>query len=306
CDAQGKIIGLQGIFWDITEKRRAEERLNRAHSELAASREELRLKNDQMEDDLRMAREFQQAILPQQYPVFPPGVDPQKSLLQFCHRYFPSGAVGGDFFNVIALSDAKAGVFICDVMGHGVRSALVTAIMRALFLELTPLANDPGRLLTQTNRDLRAILKQTGTPLFTTAFYMVVDIERREVAFANAGHPRPLLIHHTTGKVELLRNEDGKSRPALGIFDETVYPTSRTPMQGGDLFMMFTDGLYDVEGPNEAQFSPEWLFEEVQKRTHLAAGALFDELLDAIRKSSVSGHFADDVCLVGVEVAEKF
>ena len=163
-DSSGKIIGLQGIFSDITERRRAEEGLRRTTVELARSREELRSKNEQMEEDLRMAREIQQAIIPQLYPTFPKSAEPQDTLLRFCHRYFPTGAVGGDFFYVRALSDTQAGVFICDVMGHGVRSALVTAIMRALVEELAELATDPGRLLGQINNDLRAILRQRRQP----------------------------------------------------------------------------------------------------------------------------------------------
>jgi len=141
--------------------------------------------------------------------------------VRFCHRYLPTGAVGGDFFNVRALSDDKAGVFICDVMGHGVRSALVTAIMRALVEELAPLADKPGQLLDQINRDLRAILRQSGTPMFTTAFYLVADLDRQLITYANAGHPRPLLIHRTRGHVEILSNDTGRC---------TLPGSSKTPL----------------------------------------------------------------------------
>jgi sigma-B regulation protein RsbU (phosphoserine phosphatase) len=304
-DSAGRIIGLQGIFWDITERKRAEERIQKATEELARSREELRIKNEEMEEDLKMAREIQQAIIPQQYPVFPRSADPKESALRFCHRYLPTGVVGGDFFNVLALSDTKAGVFICDVMGHGVRSALVTAIVRALVEELTLVAADPGQLLGQLNRDLRAILRQSGTPMFTTAFYLVADLATNQICYANAGHPRPLLIHRATGDVELLKNQDGKSSPALGLFPGSIYPASQCPLRPDDLIMLFTDGIYDVSGPNEELFSPEWLLAEVRKRTQLSTATLFDELLAEIRKSSNHGEFVDDVCLVGMEVAAK-
>ncbi len=75
-DETGKVIGLQGMFWDITEKIRIEERVRRTTADLARSREDLRQKNALMEENLRMAREIQTAMLPQQYPTFPQDVPP--------------------------------------------------------------------------------------------------------------------------------------------------------------------------------------------------------------------------------------
>ncbi len=300
-DAQGKIMGLQGIFWDISGRIRAEQQIQQANAELTVSREELRKRNVQMEDDLKMAREVQQAFLPQQYPTFPHGVAPQDSALQFCHRFNPSGTVSGDFFTVVPLSDTEAGVFICDVMGHGVRSALITAMIRALVEELRPLARDPGQFLSHLNRDLRAILQQSDTPMFTSAFYLVADLSAGQIRFANAGHPKPLLVRRAAAQVEPLRNADGKSRPALGLFADSVYPTSQCTLAAGDLVVLFTDGLYDVEGPSADQFGPEWALAEVRKRTGLPVASLFDELLAEIRRASGDAKFGDDVCLVGLE-----
>jgi sigma-B regulation protein RsbU (phosphoserine phosphatase) len=300
-DAQGNIIGLQGIFWDITEKKRAEERVRKATLELARSREELRLKNQEMEDDLRMAREIQQAIIPQQYPVFPKSATAETSRLKFCHRYLPTGAVGGDFFNIIPISDTLAGLFICDVMGHGVRSALITAIVRALVEELTRLATSPGELLSQINRDLRAILKQGGTTMFTTAFYMVVDLETNEVCYANAGHPKPMLAQRSTGEVRQIGNPTGKSNPALGLMDDAVYPTNKITTHRDELFVLFTDGIYDVEKDGDL-LSPEWLACELKKRLQLPVGEMFDEILKELKRISPDEELADDVCIVGVEM----
>src|SRR5205814_6053984 len=142
--------------------------------------------------DLKMAREIQLTMLPQQYPSFPRSAPQPDSLFQFTHRYLPSGTVGGDFFTISALSDHEAAVFICDVAGHGVRSALVTAMVRALVEELKPVATDPGQFLTKLNRDLHAILKQTG--MLTTGFYLVADGKTGIMRFANAGHPKSLLV----------------------------------------------------------------------------------------------------------------
>src|SRR5215831_12287880 len=213
--ADGQIIGLQAIFWDITAQRMAEERIRKANAALAQSRHELQAKNLQMEDDLKMAREIQLTMLPQQYPVFlRPGGAPADTSFQFTHRYLPTGSVGGDFFTVSALSDTLAGVFLCDVAGHGVRSALVTAMIRALVEELKPAAADPGQFLTKLNNDLCAILKHAGTPLLTTAFYLVADGQSGQMRYANAGHPKPIHLRRADGKAVPLLNASGKSHPA--------------------------------------------------------------------------------------------
>lgn len=295
---------LLSVFHDITVRKRAEERERQAMAELAKSQAELRKKNEMLEDDLRMAHEIQQAILPQQYPTFPKGVVPEQSLIRFSHRYQPSGEVGGDFFNVLPLSSTKAGLFICDVMGHGVRSALVTAMVRGLVEELRPIASDPGLLLTRINHDLRTILQQTGTPLFTTAFYLVADLETRQFSFATAGHPKPILIHRGSGASRLLEANDGKPHPALGLFQDSNYVATTIPLESHDLVLLYTDGIYEVEGANETQYDQEMLFRAVKKYSNLPGTEMLDRLIGEITDFSASKKFMDDVCLVAMEIGE--
>jgi sigma-B regulation protein RsbU (phosphoserine phosphatase) len=299
--ADGTIIGLQGIFWDITQQRLADEKIRRINALLAQSRKELRTRNAQMEDDLNMAREIQLTMLPQQYPTFPSWAPLSESAFQFTHRYLPAGSVGGDFFTVSALSENEAGVFICDVAGHGVRSALVTAMIRALAEELKPLATDPGQFLSKLNSDLHSILKHTGTPMLTTAFYLVADWRTGTMRYANAGHPKPLLIRRNARQVEPLANAAGKSEPVLGLFEDAAYRTSEVKLSPEDIVMLFTDGLYEVQDRNDELYSQAMLVAGVQRRAQLPAPQLFDELLAEIRRFSGDIGFADDVCLVGIE-----
>src|SRR5262245_54645422 len=296
----GKIMGLQGIFWDITQQRLAEERIRKANALLAQNRKELRLKNEQLEEDLTMAREIQLAMLPQQYPAFPRQAAAADSVFQFTHRYLPTGTVGGDFFTVSALSDHEASVFICDVAGHGVRSALVTAMIRALLEELKSLAGDPGKYLTKLNSDLHAILRHAGTPLLTTAFYFVADWKSGVMRYTNAGHPKPLHLRRSAGQAGPLANVGDKPQPALGLFEQAAYQTSEVKLERNDLIMLFTDGLYEVQGRKEL-YSQGLLVTDVHRRLQLPASELFDEILEEIRQFSVDGKFADDVCLVGME-----
>jgi sigma-B regulation protein RsbU (phosphoserine phosphatase) len=302
--ADGATLGLQGIFWDITPQRLADEKIRRVNALLAQSRKELRVKNLQMEDELKMAREIQLTMLPQQCPAFPRSGAAAESAFLFTHRYLPTGSVGGDFFSVSSLSETQAGVFICDVAGHGVRAALVTAMVRALVEELKPVATEPGQFLTKLNSDLCAILKHTGTPMLTTAFYLVADWRAGTARYANAGHPKPLHLRRSAGLVQPLANASGKSQPALGLFEDASYQTSEAMLCPKDLIMLFTDGLYDVQDRHNELYSQALLLASVRQRAALPAPQLFDELLQEIKDFSAGTGFTDDVCLVGLECAE--
>ena len=302
-DESGKVIGLQGMFWDITEKIRVEEQIRRTTADLARSREELRAKNNVMLENLRTAREIQLTMLPQQYPTFPASAAPEASAFQFVHRYEPAETVSGDFFSLTAISDTEVGVFICDVTGHGVRAALVTAMIRALAVELKPLAREPGEYMRKLNTDLCSILKNTGSPMLTTGFYAVADCRTGTLRFANAGHPKPLIIRRATGQVEPLVNASGRSQPALGLFEDPPYTTSEAKLTPGDFLMLFTDGLYEVQGEHEELYSQQRLMLDVKNLLARPPGVLFDELLAVIRAFALNGEFDDDVCLVGVTFA---
>jgi sigma-B regulation protein RsbU (phosphoserine phosphatase) len=292
-DARGRIIGVVGVGRDITARKQAEEKL-------ARYAEELREKNAEIEDDLQMAREVQQAFLPQQFPAFPRTASVEESALLFVSRYFPTMTLGGDFFHVLSLSDTRAGVFICDVMGHGVRAALVTAIQRTLVEELHHLADRPGEFLTQMNASLLSILRRTHSPLFASAFYIVADLAAGTLTYANAGHPRALHLRRDQGVVEPLAH--GKPGPALGVFSDSVYLAYETRISPNDLCILFTDGLYEVENARGELFDLNLLREVLQMRLQRPTEELFDEILNEVRRFSATGGFADDVCLVGMQV----
>jgi|GEM_PF-1595087 serine phosphatase RsbU (regulator of sigma subunit) len=289
-----------------TERQRAVEALRKLNEELeqrvAARTSELLEKNEQMQSDLRMARELQLAFLPQKYPSFPRDVGSEQSALRFCHRYLPTDDIGGDFFDVMPLSDTEAGVFICDVMGHGVRAALVAATLRGLVGELSSRARDPSLFLSEINRALLATLRRVNTTMFASAFYLVADVASGQVCFANAGHPSPLHVRRSELVVESLyaNNQAGS---ALGLFEDSVYPTVRRKVAADDLVVLYTDGLYEVYDVNGQQYGEERLLAALRKRIHLPCTELFDEVLQEMRRFSHTNTFADDVCLVGMEIA---
>ncbi len=290
---------------------RAEAARNQARAELLALNAqledrvvrrtaELGAKNRQMEEELQMARELQISLLPQQYPAIPTGAAPHESALRFLSLYFPTGNVSGDFFSVFPIGEKAAGILICDVMGHGVRSALVTGMIRGLVEEHSRLATEPGQLLTRINRALTVIFKQAGTTMFATCFYVVADIEHAELRYANAGHPTALHVR-PGGATEKL-DGIGARGPAMGIFATAEYATAVRPMAPGDLVMLFTDGLFEVEDATGAFFDEDQLRATVSRHAQLAPEEFFERVLAEVRKYSHSETFADDVCVVGMQI----
>ncbi|HYG23262.1 MAG TPA: SpoIIE family protein phosphatase [Verrucomicrobiae bacterium] len=264
--------------------------------------DELRKKNAQLEADFSMAREIQQIFLPNQYPTFPQWETPERSALGFSHRYLSAEAVGGDFFDFFAINDSTCGVLICDVMGHGMRAALITAIMRGLIEELMLTAGDAGRFLTEINRSLRAILRQTREPFLATAFYGVLDVGAAEMRFANAGHPSPFFLSWNRRLVEPLKHFDARHGPALGLFERSVYPTCRIELSGRDRLILFTDGIYEVNNEAGEEWGQQRLLEMVQSGLDSPTEKIFDDLLREAQRFSGTSTFEDDVCLAGVEV----
>ena len=295
-DSNGNIIGTFGLSRDITEKKRAEEKL-------AALARELREKNEALEQDLEMARELQQAMLPRRYPRFPHHASKEESAARFYHFYQPSMSVSGDFFEVLKLSDTSAGIFICDVMGHGVRAALVASTVSALVGQLRDYLGDPGEFLARLNRALRSTLEYySEVPLFASAFYLLADLEKGELRYANAGHPNPLRVHCTRDRADTYPLNGNKHGPALGLFNDAVYPNSHCELSPHDTLLLFTDGLFEVEGPGGDIYDYRRLLEAVNRRRELPAFQLCHEVIEEVQRFSAGRNFSDDVCLVAMEV----
>ena len=296
-DAQGNIIGTFGVSRDITEKKRAAD-------ELARLTEELRVKNESLEQDLEMARELQSALLPQRFPNFPHDSSEQDSAVRFYPFFRPSMIVSGDFFDVLDIADDKAGLFICDVMGHGVRAALVAAIVRSVVSELRPLWTRPGDLLFAINRALVGAFKNTDIMLFASAYYVVADLSKGQLRYAGAGHPSPLHFARVANGCAATASPLTGARPgpALGLFPGAKYETSRRKLSPRDVVLLFTDGLFEVEGSGGQLYDYEKLLRAVGDRTVLPVAELCQSLIAEVQQFSATQEFNDDVCLVAMDI----
>jgi len=270
--------------------------------ELEERDREIRQKNEQMETDLRMATELQQALMPSTYPSIPGDSGAGETKLRFCHRYLPATQMGGDFFHIAQLGDDTAAVCICDVMGHGVRAALITAMMRAMIESHAADAPDPGRLLTQLNNEFTGILKQTGTLVFVTVLYCVIDVRVGNARFARAGHPPPLRARRSSGDVQSIIVGGDSAGPAIGIIPNAQFKTTEMKLAPGDCLLFYTDGIIEVEASNGSQFGIEGLQESVRSNLDQPTEALLDAIVSDVCKFGVSSALTDDACLVAAEL----
>ena len=267
--------------------------IERKRMQLEAARvaEELRRQNEELNADLRMAREVQTAMLPM-------GSTRSNGLVTFAHRYLPAGQVGGDFFTEFCSAKGPCGVVLFDVMGHGVRAALVTGLLRALVDETSVLNLGPEKFLSALNRNLRSIFRQADQQIFVTALCIVADPFEQLVHFSSAGHPHPLHLDTAGGKVTSLEATRG---PPLGITDEGSWAKHTAPFAKGHRLLMFTDGLYEVEGPDTQQFGVQRVADAALRKINLPATQLLGELVEESQEFSTTGDFHDDVCVILVE-----
>jgi sigma-B regulation protein RsbU (phosphoserine phosphatase) len=266
---------------------------------------EIAEKTREIRRDLDFARQFQANLMPRKYPEVPTLGQRPALGLKFHHIYRPASTVGGDFFNVLKLGDSKAGIFIADVMGHGARSALVTAIIATLLQDAEGIAGDPAEVLRMLNQHFFKVVHNTGDVVFVSAFYLVLDLAAMTATYASAGHPSPLVLDRSSGQVIEL-TPHLSNNPALGLFESCTYGIFQRPIKERDVFLLFTDGLFECMNGSGEEFGRERLMRAVEEHLGADLNDLAESMVGAAGTfAGQEGGAADDVCLVGVEICNK-
>lgn len=287
-DRSGKVRGTFGVSSDVTQLVEAQQRA----SSLAG---ELHLRNLAYEEELMLAREIQQAFASADFPrVVGDGMR-----LTFGSRHIPISGMAGDFHEVIQIDDSRVGLLICDVMGHGVRSALVVAMLRGLLEKMRSAAASPAAFLHGLNEGLASILQRAGVTMFATAFYGVVDLRNCELSYACAGHPGPILCDGHHG-IRQLGHERAMRGPALGLRGDAVFPETSTPLLPPCRLILHTDGVLEAENPHGELFERQ-LAGVIQAHAAQPLEFALDAILSAVLQFSSNRAFDDDVCLLGCD-----
>jgi phosphoserine phosphatase RsbU/P len=252
------------------------------------------IEKKQLDLDLSLASGIQKMLLPKTAPKVA-GFDVDT-------RYAPAQKIGGDFFDLYALSETRLGVAVADVSGKGIPASLLMAICRTNLRQIAPRFESPARVLQELNRVLTADLQQEH---YITIIYAVIDTEYNEVTFARAGHELPLFLRsdRTTGQVTM--EFVGAEGMPLGMVDEELFNSvivdRREPLGLGETFILYTDGV--TEAPNEEgkEFSGARLGDAARRLHSRSAREINDGIWENVQRFAGLAAQRDDLTLVTVK-----
>ncbi len=228
------------------------------------------LQLSEIQKELEVARRMQLSILPAGFP----------NSANFCVavRYVPMTSVAGDFYDFIVAGDKQAGLLIADVSGHGVPAALIASMVKLAATSQRANAADPARLLAGMN----AALCGNTQEQFVTAAYVHLDAGSRTFRYSAAGHPAMLLLRH--GEVtEIVENG-----LILGAFDYATYTETTRPLERGDRFLLYTDGVIEAAKAQGDHFGQDALSAVLRQTAELPAAAASDQIVSAVQRWSAS------------------
>jgi len=182
-----------------------------------------------LQQELRMARDIQQALLPKGLP--------QLEGWKISCRYQPAREVGGDFYDFFELEDGRLGLVVGDATGHGMPAALVMATARSMLRAVAQASESPGEVLRRANDPL---VMDIPPNMFVTCFYAILDPESGRLLYANAGQDLPYL--HRGGDAEELR---ARGMP-LGLMPGMSYEEHEVVLEAGDSALFYSDGLVEA------------------------------------------------------------
>lgn len=260
-------------------------RLERRNQELQQTVDSDLAERELQEEELKRAREIQEALLPKEIP--------QIEGFEIAGTWEPARMVGGDYFDVIRLSEKKLGICIADVVGKSVSAALLMANVQATVRAYASRSASPAWLCDRVNSVLCANL---ASEKFVTLFYGVLDAERKTLQYTSAGHPRPIL-KRASGSVQQLENGGA----VLGVFPNWKYEDSFVKLAAGDRLVLFTDGITEAAKTDGEQFGEEGLIHFVKTFGDEPPLKLNARLLTNV-KSFCDSDLQDDATLIAIAV----
>ena len=259
------------------------------HLQLRGIREQLAQQLLMIQKELGTARQIQLSILPSKISKIE-GLD-------IAARYVPMAAVAGDFYDFLVMDEKRIGILVADVSGHGMPAALIASMLKIAFSAQAAHAADPAQVLLGLNQSLCGKFQHH----YVTAGYLFVDIEKRTLTYAGAGHP-PLLLREGSSKNVRNVTENGLF---LGRFPFATYSSVELPLRAGDRVLLYTDGIPETTNPAGVEFGADCLQQFLTAEQSTSADNFAGQLLEALSRWSARGsaeELDDDITMVAIHV----
>ncbi|MCY4540846.1 MAG: SpoIIE family protein phosphatase [Rhodobacteraceae bacterium] len=241
-----------------------------------------------LNNELSLANQIQQSILPKVFP--------RTDSFSVFGRMQPARDIGGDFFDVVNLSDSLVGLAIADVSDKGIPAALFMMSSRTLLKGAALGHRNPGNALTEVNKIINA---DNPTGMFVTVLYAIYDQATNAVTFGNGGHNPPLLVHED-GTSSYLEMPDGI---ALGVFDGFDYDVKQCTLAPGDNLVLYTDGVTEAMNSEGELFGEERLQDIVCDAVLHGVRDLTVPIVDAVHEYSRGEPQTDDITCMSLSIA---
>lgn len=269
-DDDGEPLYYASVFTDITKRKREEQ---------------------QLQDDLLLAREVQKGALSK--PL-------KNKYIDIEGVYLPSDMLGGDMYAWYPIDDHRYGIFLMDVMGHGVASALVCMSVRSLLEGIITKCIDPETVLQELNNYVFSLFRGDDSfsmkNYYLTGIYALIDTNEKTITYATAGHPPGFLFDENGRVMEL----DIGTVP-LGILVDITVPIGQHVYSPHTKVIFYTDGIMEDE-QKDTRENIEYLKRILVENRYLESDQLLTKTIETILKKENVSTFQDDATLVAVTV----
>lgn len=243
---------------------------------------------ESIQNDLHVAQEIQQTILPKTFPPFP-------EMKTFDLYAYMSAAkyVGGDFYDFFKIDQDRLGFVIADVSGKGVSAAIFMAISRTVIRAIALTENSAAMCMQRSNTIL---CQESVNDMFVTVFYGILNIHTGVITYSNAGHNPPILMKGD-GSTEFVPLTNDL---ILGAIEGTTFHEKQLTLSPGDNLFLYTDGVTEAMNVRHELYSEKRLLENCQKLTGKSPKDIVGEITETVGEFVVGAVQSDDITLLSI------
>jgi len=307
AEAKDKIKGLElgGADYvskpfdkgEVLARVRAQLKIQNLTKNMIRANQDLLKKQEGLDNDLKAAAEIQKSLLPDALP----GI---KSL-DVSWKFMPCQRIGGDLFNLLRLDEDHWAVYMLDVSGHGVPSAMVSVSVSQMLRPQTgyvikkSIIPPPYYTIVSPSEVLNELDREYPIDRFEKFFtisYHVLNIKNGILKYSNAAHPPPVLLHQD-GTLELLK-EGGT---IIGMGGILPFEEGERQLCLGDKLFIYTDGIVEYQDRKGLFYGEDRFYMELQKLKDEPVSVIMDGIIESVMNFGENNEPLDDITLLGLE-----